>query len=164
MGNSGATSHDGERSGIDRRTLIKRAAAAGAVAWTAPIIIGSLTSPAGAVTVAPNTYMFMVTASANSCITAAPTTLVTCQPTSYATTPQMPAACAPPHPALCGQSLDTAVFTIPGGCSCVFATAGGRGDKSNGCVTGTGDGTTSMSFSRGGSGSWNAFRMRIVCS
>lgn len=40
----------GARSGIDRRTLIKRAAAAGAVAWTAPVIIGSLTSPAAAQT------------------------------------------------------------------------------------------------------------------
>jgi hypothetical protein len=36
--------------GIDRRTMIKRAAAAGAVAWTAPVIIGSLTSPAAAQT------------------------------------------------------------------------------------------------------------------
>jgi len=42
--------HDVERPGIDRRTLIKRTAAAGAVAWAAPTIIGSLASPAGAVT------------------------------------------------------------------------------------------------------------------
>ncbi len=38
------------RSGLDRRTLLKRAAAAGAVAWTAPIIIDSLASPAAATT------------------------------------------------------------------------------------------------------------------
>jgi hypothetical protein len=38
------------RSGIDRRTLIKRAAAAGAAAWTAPIIVESLNSPAAAAT------------------------------------------------------------------------------------------------------------------
>jgi hypothetical protein len=37
-------------SGIDRRTLIKGAAAAGAVAWTAPVIIGSIASPAAAQT------------------------------------------------------------------------------------------------------------------
>ena len=36
--------------GIDRRTMIRRAAAAGAVAWTAPVIIGSLSSPAAALT------------------------------------------------------------------------------------------------------------------
>jgi hypothetical protein len=35
---------------IDRRTLIKRAAAAGAAAWTAPVILGSVASPAGAFT------------------------------------------------------------------------------------------------------------------
>lgn len=34
--------------GIGRRTLIKRAAAAGAVAWTAPVILDSLASPAAA--------------------------------------------------------------------------------------------------------------------
>lgn len=36
------------RRGIDRRSLIKRAAAAGAVAWTAPVIFDSLASPAAA--------------------------------------------------------------------------------------------------------------------
>jgi hypothetical protein len=34
--------------GIGRRTLIKRAAAAGAVAWSAPVILDSLSSPAAA--------------------------------------------------------------------------------------------------------------------
>ena len=36
------------RNGLDRRTLIKGAAAAGAAAWTAPVILGSLASPAAA--------------------------------------------------------------------------------------------------------------------
>jgi hypothetical protein len=39
-----------ESRGLDRRTLIKRAAAAGAVAWTAPVVITSMTSPAAAAT------------------------------------------------------------------------------------------------------------------
>lgn len=34
--------------GLDRRSLIKRAAAAGAAAWTAPVILDSLASPAAA--------------------------------------------------------------------------------------------------------------------
>jgi len=34
--------------GVDRRTLIKRAAAAGAVAWTAPLIVESFACPAAA--------------------------------------------------------------------------------------------------------------------
>ena len=36
--------------GLDRRALIKRAAAAGAVAWVAPVVIDSLASPAAALT------------------------------------------------------------------------------------------------------------------
>jgi hypothetical protein len=42
--------HDSHGSGIDRRTLIKAAAAAGAGAWVAPVIIDSLASPAAAAT------------------------------------------------------------------------------------------------------------------
>jgi hypothetical protein len=37
-------------SGLDRRTLIRRAAAAGVVAWVAPVVIESISSPAGALT------------------------------------------------------------------------------------------------------------------
>jgi hypothetical protein len=39
-----------ESRGLDRRTLIKGAAIAGAAAWTAPVIIDSLASPAAAFT------------------------------------------------------------------------------------------------------------------
>ena len=56
-----------ERPGIDRRTLIKRTAVAGAVAWAAPTIIGSLASPAGAVTggfPATCSYMILVISTA----------------------------------------------------------------------------------------------------
>ena len=45
------------RPGIDRRTLIKRAAATGAVAWTAPLIIDSLSSPAAALTCTGNCFL-----------------------------------------------------------------------------------------------------------
>ena len=44
------TKADAEGSAVDRRSLIKRAAAAGAVAWAAPVIIESLASPAAALT------------------------------------------------------------------------------------------------------------------
>jgi hypothetical protein len=40
----------GGMGGIDRRTMIKRTAAGGARAWTAPLILDSLASPAGAIT------------------------------------------------------------------------------------------------------------------
>jgi hypothetical protein len=59
---------DVERPGIGRRTLIKRAAATGAVAWAAPTIIGSLRSPAGAVTggfPATCSYMILVVQTAS---------------------------------------------------------------------------------------------------
>jgi hypothetical protein len=39
-----------EKRGMDRRTLIKGAAVAGVAAWTAPVIIDSLSSPAAAIT------------------------------------------------------------------------------------------------------------------
>ena len=38
----------GERKGLSRRQMIKASAAAGAVAWTAPVIVDSLASPAAA--------------------------------------------------------------------------------------------------------------------
>lgn len=60
-----------ERPGIDRRTLIKRTAAVGAVAWAAPTIIGSLASPAGAVTGGfPCSYAIVVVKLANNSVVA----------------------------------------------------------------------------------------------
>jgi hypothetical protein len=48
--------------GIDRRTLIKGAAAAGVVAWTAPVVVDSLAAPVGAQNGTPQVgcfkYMF----------------------------------------------------------------------------------------------------------
>ena len=38
----------GERKGLSRRQMIKASAVAGAAAWTAPVIIDSLASPAAA--------------------------------------------------------------------------------------------------------------------
>jgi hypothetical protein len=48
---------DGDgRPGLNRRQMIKAAGIAGAAAWTAPMIIDSLSSPAAAATVAPGCY------------------------------------------------------------------------------------------------------------
>jgi hypothetical protein len=47
--------------GLSRRQMIRSAAVAGAAAWTAPVIIDSLSSPAAAVTVGPcNYYVFLI--------------------------------------------------------------------------------------------------------
>lgn len=52
---------------VDRRTLIRRAAVAGAVAWTAPIVVESLASPAGALTPAGcSLYVFRLDRNGNS--------------------------------------------------------------------------------------------------
>src|SRR5262245_55115108 len=47
---SGQAEEDLDARALDRRTLIKRAAAMGAVAWTAPLVVQSLASPAAAST------------------------------------------------------------------------------------------------------------------
>ena len=47
---------DDGRPGLNRRQMIKAAGIAGAAAWTAPVIIDSLSSRAAAVTVAPGCY------------------------------------------------------------------------------------------------------------
>src|SRR3954453_7065604 len=50
---------DPAKPGMDRRTMIKAAAIAGAGAWTAPVIIDSLMSPAAAFTAGPGCYRFV---------------------------------------------------------------------------------------------------------
>jgi hypothetical protein len=58
---------DNEQRGVDRRTFIKRAAATGTVAWTAPLIIDSLTSPAAALTCAGECFRFQISAAPIDC-------------------------------------------------------------------------------------------------
>lgn len=59
LGNSDA-SRRAERRGLSRRQMIKASAVAGAAAWTAPVIVDSLTSPAAAASFAecPGQGMF----------------------------------------------------------------------------------------------------------
>ena len=52
------------RGGMDRRTMIKAAAATGAAAWAAPVILDSVTSPAAAVGSSCTTISFPTTAGA----------------------------------------------------------------------------------------------------
>lgn len=61
------TPHRDANPGISRRSLIKRAAAAGAVAWTAPVVIESLTSPAGAVSPVCKAYYLKMSTATMSC-------------------------------------------------------------------------------------------------
>ncbi len=43
-------------SGLDRRSLIKKAGIAGAAAWVAPVVIGGIISPASAASLPPGDY------------------------------------------------------------------------------------------------------------
>ena len=52
--------------GINRRSLIKRAAIVGGAAWVTPVIIGSVASPAGAVTVQPGCFVMYSSAGSGS--------------------------------------------------------------------------------------------------
>lgn len=65
MGGRGGTPADdtaADAPGLDRRTLIRRAAAAGVVGWTAPVVVSSLVSPAAGTNGSPQAgcfkYMF----------------------------------------------------------------------------------------------------------
>jgi hypothetical protein len=64
---AGSSEGQGPRAGLDRRTMIKGAAVAGAAAWTAPMIIDSLTSPAAAASKPGTCYKVQLTANFNSC-------------------------------------------------------------------------------------------------
>ena len=57
-----------ERRGLSRRQMIQASAVAGAAAWTAPVIIDSLTSPAAARS-GCTTYYFKSRASFSQCWT-----------------------------------------------------------------------------------------------
>src|SRR3954467_7275560 len=61
-----------DMTGLSRRELIRRAAVVGALAWTAPVVIESLTSPAGALTGVPGCWIidYAPGTTANSCKTA----------------------------------------------------------------------------------------------
>jgi hypothetical protein len=69
--------------GIDRRTIIKRAAAGGVLAWTAPVILDSLASPAGAITCTSPCFRVQFPPSNGSCLQLTSQTVATlCTPTS----------------------------------------------------------------------------------
>ena len=58
---------DPERRRIERRALLRRAAATGAAAWTAPVIIESLVSPAAALSCGGECFRFQISAAPIDC-------------------------------------------------------------------------------------------------
>ena len=74
-----------QESSVGRRAMIKRAAAAGAVAWTAPIIVDSFASPAAAASCAKGDFYIVLQSTAVNAFT--PRTLVaSCSGTGSLTT------------------------------------------------------------------------------
>ena len=161
--------------GIDRRALIKGAAAATAGAWVAPAIIDSLASPAAAVTVAGGCFHFRVNPS--SCATsttigtggACPATTTACSPitavasgTNYNTQYCITASS-------CLATTNTVTFTIGAGCpTCVFR-AGNAQTNASGCtqcIAGTiGGAGKTMTFTKpAGSCQWNSWSIIVQCT
>ena len=157
-----ADTHEaGGGSTIDRRAILKRAAAAGAVAWTAPMIIDSFASPAAAATVAPGCYGVRFANGSATCTQSAPTG-ATCAPASYpgSTFPGIVTG------SNCNNNVNP-TFTIAANISCVFV-AGGAEQTLTGtqtCRIGSGAGTKTMTFTRSStSANWSSsFKMRVVC-
>jgi hypothetical protein len=76
-------------SGITRRTMIRRAAAAGAIAWSAPVIVDSLASPAAAGTL-NGCYRAEFALSGNSYVRTTPSEGSGCVPNFWNGLPEYP--------------------------------------------------------------------------
>ena len=115
---TGEGSGDGDR--LTRRELVRRAARVGAVAWTAPLIIDSLASPAAAATCAAGSFYVVYTGALTE---SAPTGA--CTATGNYTTAAAVGLTATGGPISHVASTDgnrTAVrLSIASGCSCVIS-------------------------------------------
>jgi hypothetical protein len=114
-----------------RRRLIRRAATAGAIAWTVPLVIDGITNPAAAATCAKGNFyvaytgnLSTATAGATTCPATAGYTLVT--PASIGLTAAWSGgASSVDHIASTTGNIGTARFTIAG-CSCTIRRVMGR--------------------------------------
>ena len=141
--------------GIDRRSLIKRAAIAGGAAWIAPVVIDSIASPAGAVTLSGCFRMF---SSANNGTwgawqaTQPGGTGPACVPTTAACTATAGtaasfAAVALPTPSVTNGGSQAVTISIASGYPCKIVSASATvetvsGGDANQCRSRTTDGTS----------------------
>ena len=129
-----------DRPGIDRRTLIRRAAVTGAVAWTAPVIIGSLTSPAAAVTGIVGCTGVKINGSCSDDNQATPCSFPLCDSTNASQILECLTI-----PSDCDGKPGAVTFTIDAGCTtCVFSDAIAKAGSD--CVTPSGIGTDTIIF------------------
>ena len=109
---------------IDRRALIRRGVVAGAVAWTAPVIVGSIASPAAAATGAKGCNRIQMSGAGCGSVVADGN----CLPTGWgACANTLNSACitSTTGPTCTGMGVNE-VFVITGGCSCTFVAAASR--------------------------------------
>jgi hypothetical protein len=180
---------DVERPGVDRRTLIKRAAAAGAVAWTAPVIIGSVASPAGAITCPGNCVQIQFPVdNTGACNTNSVAFGATCTPTSPTCTSTTTIGAGVAYGAVCmnpttqcGSTTNPVTFALNTTSATCFTTTaascpaqrqflaaqagtllatGAPGP----CVAGVIAGGTSVSFTLPAGNTWAFFKFLIGCS
>jgi hypothetical protein len=121
-----------DRPGIDRRTLIRRAATTGALAWTAPMLLDSLRSPAGAITGTPGCYRLTITPTSCETSTTAlvdttcPVTTTQCSPTNEPAGQQFSKYCLSADSGSCSFLPAERTFRIDSGCSCTFLAINGE--------------------------------------
>jgi hypothetical protein len=171
---------DDEARRIGRRSLIKRSLAVGAVAWSAPVIVASVPSPAGAVTATPGCFRvrFQPNAASGSC-TANPQNLSTeCPPVG---TPDASPGAVPTamldcllvtNAAACDAADDVITFTMDGSCDCfIVAAAAERASATDSCtgftIEGAGPASKSVTFTKSSIGAndppWRYLELQMCC-
>ncbi|GMU79789.1 MAG: hypothetical protein AMXMBFR46_25780 [Acidimicrobiia bacterium] len=100
---------EGPPTGFDRRALIKRATVVGALAWTAPAIVDSVMSPAGALTL-QGCYRFTIDATNSGCANA---TILNVSPLGCLPTPST--AVCPSVTTVTSGSINTYCLTVTAG-------------------------------------------------
>ncbi len=155
---------------IDRRALIRRGVVAGAVAWTAPVIVGSIASPAAAATGAHGCNRIQMSG-ANCAPMAAD---ANCLPAGWGTCgTTLNSACitSTTGPTCTGAGVSE-VFVITGGCQCTFTAASSRfavpvvGNQCNG-FAGAGNPTvtpTTVTFPALGVSTYTQFKFVLTCA
>jgi hypothetical protein len=175
---------DVERPGIDRRTLIKRAAATGAVAWTAPLIVDSLASPAAAITCSGNCAQIQFppdnTGACNTDSVAFSATCTLSSPSCSSTTTigagvSYGQVCMSPT-TQCSTTDSPVTFTLDSTSTTCFTTTQASCPaqrqfldaqaipSAGACVTGVITGGTSVTFTKPAGANWVGFKFLIGCS
>jgi hypothetical protein len=131
--------HDAERTpGLTRRTILRRAAAAGAVAWTAPMIVDSLASPAAAASLTGCYRAEFVRTATDGCGTyarATPSNGLGCVPNFWNNLPEYQGELSLSVTST-GACAYEVTISAASGCT-IDSRSGARADMSNQCAQGT---------------------------